>query len=110
MVDELGLLAERAGPLVNAMKSSVSACDGWCLALTIMGDALFTREMVERGEAPAVTVHLYTAPEGCDLQNETASRAANPSLASGIKSLSYVRDRARDDGRQPDRRYRLPGA
>ena len=96
IVDELGLLAERDRELVNGMRSAVSARDGRFVALSIMGDAPFTREIVERRDDPAVAVHLYqpTDPE-CDLDDEAAWHAANPGLAVGIKSLAYMRDEAR---------------
>ena len=65
------------------------------MALSIHGDAPFTREMIERRGEPGIAVHLYMAPEDCELDDPAAWAAANPGLAAGIKSISYMRDEAR---------------
>ena len=93
--DELGLFQEKDRALVNGMRSSTSARDGRFIALSIQGDAPFTRELIDRADDPAVAVHLYRAPDGCALGDEAAWHAANPGLAAGIKSLDYMRDEAR---------------
>ena len=95
IVDEIGLLAERDRELVNGMRSSISARDGRFIALSVQGDAPFSAEMLDRAGQPGIAVHHYTAPEGCELDDESAWRAANPGLATGIKSLDYMRDEAR---------------
>lgn len=97
VIDELGLLAERDRELVNGMRTAISARDGRFIALSIMGDAPFTAEMVERwrGGDPGVSVHLYQADPDCELDDEAAWHAANPGLTCGIKSLAYMRDEAR---------------
>ena len=95
IVDELGLLHERDRELVNGMRTAISARDGRFIALSIMGDAPFTREMVERRGDPGVAVHLYQAPEDCALDDPESWHAANPGLKAGIKSLAYMRDEAR---------------
>ena len=51
--------------------------------------------MIERAAQPAVSVHHYAAPESCDLDDESAWHAANPGLAVGIKSMTYMHDEAR---------------
>ena len=94
IVDELGLLSERHRDLVNGMRSSISARNGRFLALSVRGLAPFTREMIERRQEDGVAVHLYAAPERCDLDDEAAWRAANPGLDAGIKSLDYMRGEA----------------
>ena len=43
LIDELGLLGERDRALVNGLRTSTSAKDGRFLAISIMGDAPFTR-------------------------------------------------------------------
>ena len=96
IVDELGLLAERDRALVNGMRSAISARDGRFLALSIMGEAPFTREMVERRGDPGVAVHLYQpADPECELDDVDAWHAANPGIAAGIKSLAYMQDEVR---------------
>ena len=101
IVDELGLLAERDRALVNGMKSSTSARNGRFLALSIRGDAPFTAEMIEAADDPGVAVHLHQAPEGCDLEDPAAWAQANPGLGT-IKSVDYMRDRARLAARNPN--------
>ncbi|MCY4469457.1 MAG: terminase large subunit [Thiotrichales bacterium] len=95
IVDELGLLSERDRGLVNGLRTATSARDGRFIALSIMGDAPFTAEMVERRDDPGTVVHLYQAPDDCALDDPAAWHAANPGLAAGIKSIAYMRDEAR---------------
>ena len=94
--DELGLFAERNRALVAGMRSSVSAKDGRFIALSIQGDAPFTREMIDRADDPSVALHLYRpADPDCDIMDRDAWHAANPGIAAGIKSLRYMEDEAR---------------
>ena len=93
--DELGLFRERDRDLVAGLRSSTSARDGRFMALSIMGGAPFTAEMIERADDPAISVHLYAAPADCALDDPAAWHAANPGLALGIKSLSYMADTSR---------------
>ena len=97
IIDELGLLKERDRELVNGMRSAISARNGRFLALSIHGDAPFTAEMINRWKNgdEGIAVHLYQAPEDCDLNDETAWHLANPGLKSGIKAIEYMRDEAR---------------
>ena len=95
IVDELGLFQEKDRALVNGMRSSTSAKDGRFIALSIQGDAPFTKELIERADDPAVAVHLYRSPEGCTLDDPEAWAAANPGIAAGIKSSRYMEDEAR---------------
>ena len=87
--DEIGLLSEQSRGLVNSMRSSVSAKAGKFLSLSIWGDGPFVPEIVARREHEGVCVHLYQAPEGCALDDESAWAAANPGLGS-IKSRDYM--------------------
>ena len=93
IVDELGLLAERNRELINGMRSAVSARDGRFMALSIQGDAPFTREMLDRRGQPGIAVHHFAAADDCDIEDPAAWYAANPGLGT-IKSLSYMRDEA----------------
>ena len=92
--DELGLLPERARDLVNGLRSSVSARGGRFIALSIVGDSPFTREMVERRDDAATSVHLYQADEDAALDDEEQWLKANPGLGT-IKSMEYMRDASR---------------
>ena len=95
IVDELGLLAEKDRPLVNSMRSSISAKRGKFLALSVWGGGPFCGEIVKRRDDPGVAVHLFQPAADCKLDDEAAWRAANPGLAAGIKSLDYMRAESR---------------
>ena len=95
IVDEIGLLGEKDRPLVNSMRSSVSAKRGKFLSLSVWGGGPFCGEIVERRGAPGLAVHLYQAAEDCALDSEAAFHAANPGLACGIKSMEYMRAESR---------------
>ena len=95
IVDELGLMSEKHRPLVNSMRSSVSAKRGKFLSLSVWGDGPFCGEIVKRRDDPGVAVHLFRAEPDCKLDDEAAWRAANPGLAAGIKSIDYMRAEAR---------------
>ena len=49
-------------------------------------------EMEARADLGSVYFKRYSAPEDCDLDDESAWHAANPGLKNGIKSLDYMRD------------------
>ena len=93
--DELGLMHEKHRPLVNSLRSSVSARGGRFMALSVWGDGPFVEEIVKRRDDPGVAVHLHQPPEDCALDDESAWHLANPGLAAGIKSTKYMRAEAR---------------
>ena len=94
--DELGLFKERDREFVASMRSAISAKNGRFVSLSVYGDSPFVPEILaRRGGDPALAVHLYQAPEGCALDSEDAWDAANPGIAAGIKSRSYMADEAR---------------
>ena len=100
VVDELGLLRERDRALVNGLRSSVSARNGRIIHLSIYGSGPFVAELVEAADDPAICVHLYQADEGSELEDPAAWAQANPGLGT-IKSVDYMRDRARLAARNP---------
>lgn len=54
----------------------------------------------KRSNDPKIVCHLYAAPEGCDLMDESAWRAANPAL--GIfRSLDDLREQMQQAQRMP---------
>ena len=65
------------------------------MALSIYGFGPFCGEIIERRDDPAVACHVYQAPTGAALDDEAAWHSANPGLAAGIKSLSYMQDESR---------------
>ena len=95
IVDELGLLKERDRDLVASMRSSVSARDGRFVSLTVHGSSPFVPEILERRGDRGLVVHLFQAGDKARLDDEAAWRAANPGIAAGIKSASYMADEAR---------------
>lgn len=54
----------------------------------------------ERSEDPSIVSHVYTAPEGCELDDRDAWRAANPALGL-FRSLRDVEEQAAQAQRMP---------
>ena len=94
VIDEAGLLQEDRRYLWQAVYSSTSGRDGRCIYISIQGDSPMFRELQARQGQPGIVWHQFTAPEGCDLDDEAAWHAANPGLKDGIKSLGYMKDAA----------------
>ena len=82
-------------PLINGLRTSVSAKGGKFVSLSVRGSGPFIPEILARSGDPALAVHLYEAPAGAKLDDEFAWRKANPGLASGLKSMVYMRTEAR---------------
>ena len=95
IVDEAGLLQEKHRDLWNAMQSCMSGRAGRLLAISIRGDGPMFTELAARQADPAVHWVEYAAPDGGALDDPATWAAANPGLASGIKSLEHMQDRAR---------------
>ena len=95
VIDEAGLLEERHRPLWDAVNSARSGRDGRLIALGVRSTGPMFAELLARGAAgdPNVFAVDYSAPEDCDLNNESAWRKANPGLGS-IKSIAYMRERS----------------
>ena len=87
IVDETGLFPLRARDLLAGLRSSVSARNGQIRHISIRGDSILFREILEN---PSVVSHVHAAPDGCAIDDEAAWRAANPTLGS-VKSLDYMR-------------------
>ena len=87
IVDETGLLPERARELLAGLRSSVSARDGAIRHISIRGDSPLFREVLDN---PAVQSRVYAAADECAIDDEAAWRAANPGLGT-IKSVAYMR-------------------
>ena len=86
IVDETGLLPERARDLLAGLRSSVSARDGRIRHISIRGDSPLFREILDN---PATKAHIYAATDECDVDDEAAWRAANPALGI-VKSVAYM--------------------
>ena len=92
LLDELGLFPERARDLVSGLRSSISARNGRVIALSVKGFSPLLKEMIDAKGKTNTAVHLYEAPDDCDIDDRAAWHAANPGLAAGLKSLSYMKD------------------
>ena len=88
IVDETGLFPLRARELLAGLRSSVSARNGAIRHISIRGDSILFREILEN---PAVVAHVFAASDGCAIDDEAAWRAANPGLGS-IKSIEYMKN------------------
>ena len=88
IVDETGLFPLRARDLLAGLRSSVSARAGKVRHISIRGDSILFREILEN---PAVVSTVYAAADDCEVGDEAAWRAANPGLGT-IKALSYMRE------------------
>ena len=87
IVDETGLLPERARDLLAGLRSSVSARGGKIRHISIRGDSELFAEILSN---PAIVSHIYAAPDDCDIGDESAWSLANPALGT-VKSLQYMR-------------------
>ena len=92
VIDEAGLLQEAHRDLWNAVYTSVSGRDGRLLCISIRGDGPMFDELADRSGADSIVWHEYAAAEDADILDRDEWHKANPGLASGIKSLSYMED------------------
>ena len=88
IIDETGLFPLRARDLLAGLRSSVSARNGKIRHISIRGDSILFREILEN---PSVVSHVHAAPDGCKIDDEAAWRAANPGLGT-IKSIEYMKN------------------
>src|SRR6185503_1271835 len=85
ILDEVGQVSGPRDEFVEAIETSQGAHDGTALLLAISTQApteadLFSIWLDDARQAddPRIVSHLYTAPEGCDLLDRDAWKAANP--------------------------------
>ena len=90
IVDEAGLLDESKRDLWTAVVTSISGRNGRLIAISIRGDGPMFNDLAEKALEPYVVWHEYAAAEDAALDDRDAWAAANPGLASGIKSLDYM--------------------
>ena len=87
IVDETGLFKLSARELLAGLRSSVSARNGKIRHISIRGDSMLFREILEN---PSVVSHVYAAADGCAIDDEVEWYRANPGLGT-IKSVDYMR-------------------
>ena len=88
IVDECGLMPERARELLAGLRSSISGKGGRIVHISIRGDSPLFGEILSN---PASVVRIYAAPDQCSIDDESAWHAANPGIAGGLKSRAYMR-------------------
>ena len=86
VVDETGLMLERARALLAGLRSSISAKGGRIIHISVRGDSPLFGEVLDNS---ATVAHIYSAPDGCAIDDQTAWAAANPGLDS-IKQRGYL--------------------
>ncbi|MEM7026281.1 MAG: hypothetical protein AAF637_27445, partial [Pseudomonadota bacterium] len=92
LIDEGGLLEEAQRPLWAAMYSAMSGRDGRMMVISIQGHGPMFKELRDRADKPEVYFQLHAAKESAAIDGEQEWHRANPGLATGIKSLAYMRD------------------
>ncbi len=86
LVDETGLMPERARELLAGLRSSVSARGGRVLHISVRGDSPLFAEILAN---PATVSRIYAAPDDARIDDREAWAAANPGLGT-IKKVSYM--------------------
>ena len=87
IVDETGLMPERARDLLAGLRSSVSAKGGRIIHISVRGDSPLFGEVLDN---PATVARVHAAPDGCAIDDQAAWALANPGLAAGIKQAGYM--------------------
>ena len=86
IVDETGLMPERARELLAGLRSSVSAKAGRIVHISVRGDSPLFAEVLSN---PATVARVYAAPDDCAIDDRQAWAAANPGLGT-IKQAGYM--------------------
>jgi phage terminase large subunit-like protein len=107
ILDEVGQVKGPTDAFVEAIVTSQGAYEGRAMLFAISTQAatdndLFSRwiDDAETSKDPRIVSHVYTAPEDCDVMDESAWAAANPALGV-FRSKSDVRDSANMAARMP---------
>ena len=77
---------------------------GRAIYLSIYGNGIFTRPLVDRADDEAVVAHLYQPDSGARIDDEEQWKRGNPGLLCGIKDIEHMRAMCRKA--QADRSYR----
>lgn len=106
ILDEIGQVRGPQSDFIDAITTSQGAHEAPLLiaiSTQASGDAdLFSQWLddAQRSADPKIVCHLYAAPEGCDLMDESAWRAANPALGL-FRSLDDLREQLTQAQRMP---------
>lgn len=106
ILDEIGQVRGPQSDFIDAITTSQGAhAEPLLIAISTQasGDAdLFSQWLddAQRSADPKIVCHLYAAPEGCDLMDESAWKAANPALGL-FRSLDDLREQMTQAQRMP---------
>ena len=106
ILDETGQVRGPQSDFIDAITTSQGAhAEPLLIAISTQAasDAdLFSQWLddAQRSADPKIVCHLYAAPEGCDLMDESAWRAANPALGL-FRSLDDLREQMTQAQRMP---------
>ncbi len=106
ILDEIGQIRGPQSDFVDAITTSQGAHDA-PLLLAISTQAASDADLLSvwiddalRSKDPRIVCHLYAAPEGCELLDESAWQAANPALGV-FRSLDDLREQMTQAVRMP---------
>lgn len=106
ILDEIGQVRGPQSDFIDAITTSQGAHEAPLLiaiSTAAASDAdLFSQwiDDAQTSQDPRIVCHLYAAPEGCDLMDEAAWRAANPALGL-FRSLDDLREQMTQAQRMP---------
>lgn len=106
ILDEIGQVRGPQSDFIDAITTSQGAHDSPLLiaiSTQAASDADLLSQWIDdarRSEDPRIVCHLYAAPEGCDLMDESAWKAANPALGL-FRSLDDLREQMTQAQRMP---------
>jgi len=106
ILDEIGQVRGPQSDFIDAITTSQGAHEAPLLiaiSTQASGDAdLFSQWLddAQRSADPRIVCHLYAAPAGCDLLDESAWKAANPALGT-FRSLDDLREQLTQAQRMP---------
>ena len=107
ILDEVGQVRGPYDAFIEAIETAQGAYEGKALLIAISTQApsandLFSRWLDDAANArdPHIVSHVYSAPEGCDLMDREAWKAANPALGV-FRSLLDVEEAAARAVRMP---------
>lgn len=106
ILDEVGQVRGPQSDFIDAITTSQGAHEA-PLLIAISTQAANDADLfsvwlddAEQSKDPRIVCHLYAAPEGCDLLDETAWKAANPALGL-FRSLDDLREQMAQAQRMP---------
>ena len=103
LVDEAGKMQEKHRGLIETTLGSTGARGGRVIYLSIYGNGIFTKPLIDRADDDAVIVHLYQPDPGARIDDEAQWHRGNPGLGT-IKDIDHMRAMCRKA--QADRSYK----